>query len=214
MFRPDQTGNQALSNQKFSDFCRQFGPERVGLLTGDTNINRGAQVRRAGRVPWCERQRERVSGSMCVPCVCGGWPPRLPRSLLRLHATNAFPPPSFTLLTQVTIMTTEVYRNMLYTGEEADLQEVFAVVFDEFHYMNDPDRGRCVLSMLLLLFVVAVVVVAVDAHARTSAGRGATDTDTSLHYPRHGVGGVGDPLPAAHPLRRALRHHRQRPPGT
>jgi len=35
---------QALSNQKFSDFCRQFGPERVGLLTGDTNINRGAQV--------------------------------------------------------------------------------------------------------------------------------------------------------------------------
>lgn len=38
-------------------------------------------------------------------------------------------------------MTTEVYRNMLYTGDEADLQEVFAVVFDEFHYMNDPDRG-------------------------------------------------------------------------
>lgn len=44
---------------------------------------------------------------------------------------------------QVTIMTTEVYRNMLYTGDEADLQEVFAVVFDEFHYMNDPDRGMC-----------------------------------------------------------------------
>lgn len=39
-------------------------------------------------------------------------------------------------------MTTEVYRNMLYTGDEADLQEVFAVVFDEFHYMNDPDRGE------------------------------------------------------------------------
>lgn len=37
---------KALSNQKYSDFCRQFGAERVGLLTGDTNINRGAQVRR------------------------------------------------------------------------------------------------------------------------------------------------------------------------
>jgi superfamily II RNA helicase len=39
---------KALSNQKYSDFCRQFGAERVGLLTGDTNINRGAQVGREG----------------------------------------------------------------------------------------------------------------------------------------------------------------------
>lgn len=43
-------------------------------------------------------------------------------------------------------MTTEVFRNMLYdngedTGPRAVLDDVFAVVFDEFHYMNDRDRG-------------------------------------------------------------------------
>lgn len=40
---------KALSNQKFVDFGNQFGAERVGLLTGDTNINRGAQVRGTGQ---------------------------------------------------------------------------------------------------------------------------------------------------------------------
>lgn len=39
-------------------------------------------------------------------------------------------------------MTTEVFRNMLYDSEETgDLEDVFAVIFDEFHYMNDRDRG-------------------------------------------------------------------------
>ena len=27
------------------------------------------------------------------------------------------------------------------SGDTSDLQDVFAVVFDEFHYMNDPQRG-------------------------------------------------------------------------
>jgi len=31
---------KALSNQKYNDFCAQFGAERVGLLTGDVSINR------------------------------------------------------------------------------------------------------------------------------------------------------------------------------
>ncbi len=30
---------KALSNQKYDDFCTQFGADRVGLLTGDTSIN-------------------------------------------------------------------------------------------------------------------------------------------------------------------------------
>lgn len=43
---------------------------------------------------------------------------------------------------QVAVMTTEVFRNMLYDSEETgELEDVFAVVFDEFHYMNDRDRG-------------------------------------------------------------------------
>jgi ATP-dependent RNA helicase HelY len=35
---------KALSNQKFQEFCDRFGEDRVGLLTGDTNINSDAQV--------------------------------------------------------------------------------------------------------------------------------------------------------------------------
>ena len=30
---------KALSNQKFQEFVARFGEEKVGLLTGDTNIN-------------------------------------------------------------------------------------------------------------------------------------------------------------------------------
>lgn len=64
-------------------------------------------------------------------------------------------------------MTTEVFRNMLYDtdSEESELKDVFAVVFDEFHYMNDRDRGTvrlrkrgCILSVLTgVLGVVTVI---------------------------------------------------------
>src|SRR5574344_336156 len=79
---------KALSNQKFSDFTNKFGNNNVGLLTGDTSINRNAQI---------------------------------------------------------VIMTTEVFRNMLYGtnfGAVADnLKDVKYVVLDEVHYMNDEQRG-------------------------------------------------------------------------
>ena len=35
---------KALSNQKYNDFSRIYGQDCVGLLTGDTTINRNAQV--------------------------------------------------------------------------------------------------------------------------------------------------------------------------
>ena len=79
---------KALSNQKFYDFCEQYGQDNVGLLTGDTSINRNAQI---------------------------------------------------------VIMTTEVFRNMLYGtnfGAVADnMKNVKYVVLDEVHYMNDEQRG-------------------------------------------------------------------------
>ena len=79
---------KALSNQKYYDFCERYGTENVGLLTGDTSINRGGQI---------------------------------------------------------VVMTTEVFRNMLYGtnfGAVADnLQNVRYVVLDEVHYMNDEQRG-------------------------------------------------------------------------
>ncbi len=76
---------KALSNQKYRDFCGQFGPDRVGLLTGDLSLNREAPV---------------------------------------------------------VVMTTEIFRNMLYGLGEADsLQGLQTVILDECHYMNDSQRG-------------------------------------------------------------------------
>ncbi|MBQ3311263.1 DEAD/DEAH box helicase [bacterium] len=79
---------KALSNQKYNDFGLKYGYDKVGLLTGDTSINRSGQI---------------------------------------------------------VVMTTEVFRNMLYgtnLGSVADnLNNVKYVVLDEVHYMNDEDRG-------------------------------------------------------------------------
>lgn len=35
---------KALINQKYSQFCEQYGQEKVGIITGDTNKNRDAQI--------------------------------------------------------------------------------------------------------------------------------------------------------------------------
>ncbi len=35
---------KALSNQKFADFCKQYGEEFVGILTGDVKVNPGAPL--------------------------------------------------------------------------------------------------------------------------------------------------------------------------
>ena len=79
---------KALINQKYYEFCAQFGEELVGIITGDTNKNRDAQI---------------------------------------------------------IVMTTEIYRNMLYgtTFGSIDpfLKELKYLIFDEFHYINDPSRG-------------------------------------------------------------------------
>lgn len=79
---------KALSNQKYFDFSQKYGEKNVGLLTGDTTINREAQI---------------------------------------------------------VVMTTEVFRNMLYGTTfgtlKDNLKNVRYVVLDEVHYMNDEQRG-------------------------------------------------------------------------
>ncbi|HSP42578.1 MAG TPA: DEAD/DEAH box helicase, partial [Luteolibacter sp.] len=35
---------KALANEKFLSLCREFGPENVGMITGDATVNPGAPV--------------------------------------------------------------------------------------------------------------------------------------------------------------------------
>lgn len=74
---------KALSNQKYLDLLSRYGPDRVGLLTGDAALNPHADV---------------------------------------------------------IVMTTEVLRNMLYSGAR-DLDRLGFVVMDEVHYLADRFRG-------------------------------------------------------------------------
>ncbi|MBB1009168.1 DEAD/DEAH box helicase, partial [Dietzia sp. SLG510A3-3B2-2] len=74
---------KALSNQKFRQFRTRFGPENVGLLTGDHSIDADAPI---------------------------------------------------------VVMTTEVLRNMIYSGSSA-LHDLDCVVMDEIHYLGDRSRG-------------------------------------------------------------------------
>jgi ATP-dependent RNA helicase HelY len=74
---------KALSNQKYHDLVDRYGPDEVGLLTGDNVVN--------GEAP-------------------------------------------------VVVMTTEVLRNMLYSGSRTLLGLGF-VVMDEVHYLADRSRG-------------------------------------------------------------------------
>ena len=48
------------------------------------------------------------------------------------------------------VMTTEILRSMLYRGSEV-MREVGTVVFDEIHYMRDPERGVVWEETIILL---------------------------------------------------------------
>jgi superfamily II RNA helicase len=50
----------------------------------------------------------------------------------------------------ILIMTTEILRNMLYKDDDF-LKEVFAVIFDEVHYINNRDRGKVWEESLVML---------------------------------------------------------------
>jgi ATP-dependent RNA helicase HelY len=74
---------KALSNQKYRDFARLYGYNRVGLITGDVSINERAQL---------------------------------------------------------LVMTTEIFRNWCFANPEW-MENISHVVFDEIHYLDDPERG-------------------------------------------------------------------------
>src|ERR671923_2411198 len=112
---------KALSNQKFRDFRKQWGDEEVGLLTGDVVVNRDAPV----LVMTTEVLRNALITGRSFGDV------RLPTD-----AQLGLGQP------------TEGLRNMLVTG--AALDDVGAIVFDEVHYMGDPERGTAWEESILL----------------------------------------------------------------
>ena len=116
---------KALSNQKYNDFKAIYGEEYTGLLTGDTSINRDAQI---------------------------------------------------------VIMTTEVFRNMLYGttfGSVKDnLKDVGYVVLDEVHYMNDEDRGT-VWEESIIYCPTNIQIIALSATVKNS--RQLTDWINTVH---------------------------------
>ena len=94
----------------------------------------------------------------------------------------------------VVVMTTEVYRNMLYgtsLGEvERNLYGVQAVVLDECHYMNDPERGTVWEESIIyspesvqLIALSATVANADDLRAWFEHTHGDTDLIISYHRP-------------------------------
>jgi len=54
---------------------------------------------------------------------------------------------------QCVIMTTEILRNILYQKESnhVSIDEIDKVIFDEVHYINDPDRGKVWEECLILM---------------------------------------------------------------
>jgi superfamily II RNA helicase len=163
---------KALSNQKLRDFREQFGSDTVGLLTGDTSVNRDAPI---------------------------------------------------------LVMTTEIFRNMLYgtpIGEVGtSLIGVETVVLDECHYMNDRQRGT-VWEEAIIYCPAKIQLVALSATVANSDQL--TDWLAKVHGPTQLIYSTFRPVPltfhycnlkgmfpllndqntAIHPR---LKHH-QRPP--
>jgi superfamily II RNA helicase len=116
---------KALSNQKFNDFRKAYGDHKVGILTGDTSVQRDAQI---------------------------------------------------------VVMTTEVFRNMLYSLHERDdtvLNDVAYVVLDECHYMNDAERGT-VWEETIILCPESIQLIALSATVANA--QELTDWITSIHH--------------------------------
>ena len=98
----------------------------------------------------------------------------------------------------VVVMTTEIFRNMLYAAVDQDddpLSEVEAVVLDECHYMNDSQRGT-VWEESIIYSPSSVQIVALSATV-ANAGQ-LTDWIQQVHGPTDLVSSDFRPVPLLH----------------
>lgn len=123
---------KALSNQKFRDFKERFGPDRVGLITGDITINRDA------------------------------W---------------------------IVIMTTEIFRNILYQ-DIGSINDVIYAVLDEIHYICDEERGTVWEEVIIScpreipLVCLSASIGEIERFARWVSQLKGRDMEVILHYER------------------------------
>ncbi|GFP28294.1 DEAD/DEAH box helicase, partial [Candidatus Hakubella thermalkaliphila] len=123
---------KALSNQKFRDFKERFGPDRVGLITGDITINRDAQI---------------------------------------------------------VIMTTEIFRNILYQ-DIGSIGDVSYAVLDEIHYICDEERGTVWEEVIIScpgeipLLCLSASIGEIERFGRWVSQLKGTDMEVILHYER------------------------------
>jgi superfamily II RNA helicase len=119
----------------------------------------------------------------------------------------------------IVVMTTEILRNLLFkqstvtanigTAGAISLRDVDAVVFDEVHYINDPDRGHVWEETLILLpreIHVILLSATIDSAREFASWLGAAKTKpVSLLSTTHRIvpliHGVWDPVQTPLPLR-------------
>jgi superfamily II RNA helicase len=94
---------KALVNEKWLGLCREFGPENVGLSTGDASVNRDAPILcctaevlanvalREGPTPTCRTWS--WTSSTTTPTASAGWPGRCPCSPCPGPGSCSCPPP-------------------------------------------------------------------------------------------------------------------------
>lgn len=112
---------KALSNQKYREYCDYFGPDKVGLITGDLVINREAPL----RIMTTEILRNMLLEG-----------PRLARRAQAATekaaktGVDAFSPSDVAM---------------------PDLENLEAVIVDEIHFLDDEDRGTVWEELLIYL---------------------------------------------------------------
>jgi superfamily II RNA helicase len=120
---------KALSNQKFRDLRARYGVEEVGLLTGDIVENPGARI----VVMTTEIYRNMLLEGLRAAHVT---PREQAAGLLAEVDARHGAPPGVEALSAADVV--EMARR---ARLDEELSSVGCVIFDELHYLNDPQRG-------------------------------------------------------------------------
>ncbi|MEO7002024.1 MAG: DEAD/DEAH box helicase [Ktedonobacterales bacterium] len=124
---------KALSNQKFRDLRALYGADAVGLLTGDIVENAAAPI----VVMTTEIYRNMLLEGSRVARQLGTAPHDEADEMLRgVAQRNGAPDPADTLPEAADIV--ELARR---ARLDEELSSVGCVIFDELHFLNDPERG-------------------------------------------------------------------------